>query len=72
MCDCLKVLRAELKPRGLWISSSFGGQVVVATEWYPGQRPKNGERRERLLAVFCPFCGERYEESDDERLRADQ
>jgi hypothetical protein len=63
-CDCLEKLAEPMRERGLWIGRTMSEPAMAALDvsWYPGYKPKRGERPPTMLATYCPFCGAKYEE----------
>ena len=74
MCECIKKVNEKFKEAGIntaiyvpaTVSMKTGkmrsDRVTVATQ------KADSDKREKpkvLFAVYCPFCGERYGESDD-------
>lgn len=72
MCDCMKLINDELaqyNTRIIPVMVLREGQfqtvgVRVETEKV---NPKQRGRPKRLVASYCPFCGEKYEDGRSER-----
>ena len=68
MCDCLSDLNAKLKPEGQCVDATMFGigkattMLIRTDKWVHENRRKKSSR---VIASFCPFCGEKYPDSAD-------
>jgi hypothetical protein len=62
MCDCIKKINAGLAasefPNTLVEYPLFGPQVTFVVTCKRSDRAR--EKPKRMLATYCPFCGEKY------------
>ena len=65
MCDCIEKLNELLKPRNTLINVSFDllgkmpMRTIISTVKYDD---KNRMEERTIIATYCPFCGQKYEE----------
>lgn len=65
MCDCIDTINAELKPEGQCLDATMFGVRKVVTKLIRTDKYtlENRQRKAKLIvANFCPFCGEKYQE----------
>lgn len=62
-CECAFRMDEALKDRGVSINFNLlpPHQTMIEVDWDVGYKRKRGERLPKLVATFCPFCGQRYE-----------
>lgn len=69
MCDCIKTINADLKTEGQCVDATMFGESKATTmlirtdKWVHENRRK---KPSRIIASFCPFCGEKYGVKDGE------
>jgi hypothetical protein len=66
MCDCITKLNAELKPQGQCVDATMFGvgkatTMLIRTDKWIAENRRS--KPSRIIASFCPFCGEKYAES---------
>jgi hypothetical protein len=60
MCTCAAQMDEKLKPLGHALVTTLFGEPKVCIETY--RERKGAKRAPKVLASFCPFCGEKYGE----------
>lgn len=66
MCECLANLNRDLKPAGQCVDATMFGvgkatTMLIRTDKWVHESRRN--KPSRIIASFCPFCGEKYPES---------
>ena len=69
MCDCIAKLDGELRPTGQCLDATMFGERkaaigLIRTDKWCAETRRN--KPTRMIAAFCPFCGEKYPESKAE------
>lgn len=69
-CNCIEQINEHLKERKaeiaqrLMLSNQMSdisvSPPIIATQWI-GKKPR-GEKLPVIMASYCPFCGEKYED----------
>lgn len=62
-CDCIKQTNAKLEEKGLRLSLAFtfSGKVYPCVEL---SRTKPRAKLVTLACTFCPFCGQRLQDTE--------
>ena len=66
MCDCIKDINDKLKASGQCLDATMFGVRKATTMLIRTDKWKHENRRSmptRMIASFCPFCGENYKEA---------
>lgn len=66
MCDCISKIDADLKSEGQCLDATMFGERKATTMLVRTDKWKHESRRgkpTRIIATFCPFCGEKYADS---------
>ncbi len=69
MCTCIETINADLKPTGQCLDATMFGVGKATTMLIRTDKWKHENRRNmptRIIATFCPFCGEKYAEAKSE------
>jgi hypothetical protein len=69
MCDCIKNINADLKAAGQCNDATMFGEskattMLIRTDTWVHEKRRN--KPTRIIASFCPFCGEKYGAKDGE------
>lgn len=67
MCNCITTINDDLKPNGQCLDTTMFGVGKATTMLIRTDKWKYENRRNmptRMIATFCPFCGERYPAAD--------
>lgn len=63
MCGCISKIDADLKPDGQCLDATMFGDRKATVMLIRTDKWKHENRRSkptRVIASFCPFCGEKY------------
>lgn len=69
MCDCINKIDGDLKPNGQCLDATMFGErkmamlLIRTDKWTPETRRS---KPRRILATYCPFCGEKYQAAQAE------
>lgn len=68
MCDCLSDLNAKLKPDEQCVDATMFGvgkatTMLIRTDKWVHESRRN--KPTRVIASFCPFCGEKYPQGSE-------
>lgn len=69
MCGCIAKIDADLKPSGQCLDATMFGERKATIMLIRTDKWKHENRRSkptRMIANFCPFCGEKYPEAKAE------
>lgn len=69
MCGCIAKIDADLKAGGQCLDATMFGERKATTMLIRTDKWKHENRRSmptRMIASFCPFCGEKYAEAKAE------
>lgn len=62
MCNCIDRVNQELKSSNKRLNT-WGGRVSIETYNPHLDGKKHRAKNKKVIATYCPFCGEKYEVS---------